>query len=189
VAEQLHQVNDYVERFDRELVDQMRITLASRGFHRPNRGVWRKRRRQSMPDESMNHDTPLPEEADRPEDKPRWQQAFGLAEMAELAIVGMMAGTDEALGKSLRERLRAIEADLDMEHSGRLEQLLIRRISLSWAQSHHGDVLVARAAPENLRDAKFVAGWRDRAHRRFLSAVKTLATVRKLLPPDAHGND
>ena len=186
VGQQLQQAHGYIEQFEAGVANLMRDTLVARGYHRPGRGRWRRRRR-SVEDATMAQDAASPEDGDSREGKPRYedhcQVAVDLADVAELACISLLAGTDETLGNSLREKLRTIEADLGIEHSSPLERLLIRRISLSWAQAYHGDLLVTQSEKENLRDAKYVSGWRDRAHRRLMAATETLATVRRLLSP------
>jgi hypothetical protein len=82
----------------------------------------------------------------------------------------------------LQQKLRAIEQELDMDCSGPLEKLLIRRISLSWLQAHHADLLVIQVGHENRGHTTYVCNWQRRAHLRLLAASKALATVRKLLP-------
>ena len=129
----------------------------------------------------------LPTAGDPVQDEQRCHHAVDLAEATETAYIATVTGGDQTLGKSLRAKLRAMEAELGMDGSGPLERLLVRRISLTWLQVHHLDLLLAQVGPENLRDMKYVGGMRNRAHRRMLTAIKSLATIRKLLPTDGHG--
>ena len=73
-----------------------------------------------------------------------------------------------------------------------LERLLIDRIVISWMEVYHGDVDLARRlleAPGDGPVAKAAQKRLDRAHVRFLSAVKALATVQKLLKPSPSAFD
>src|SRR5436305_237315 len=66
-----------------------------------------------------------------------------------------------------------------------LERLLAERVALCWLRLHHAEMWAARdeARGVAVRLAEFHDKHLTHAHRRFLSAVKTLATVRRLALP------
>jgi hypothetical protein len=78
-------------------------------------------------------------------------------------------------------------ADLKAELAGpaasALERLLAQRVATTWLQIAHLDALAAQAAGGSEARVKLIQRQQDAAHRRHLSAVRTLATVRKLLRP------
>jgi hypothetical protein len=77
----------------------------------------------------------------------------------------------------LRDRLTATT------HS-ELEKLLIDRICISWVAVYHADIALAEhllAHPSASPATRAAQQRLDGAHRRFVTAVKALATVQKLL--------
>jgi hypothetical protein len=66
-----------------------------------------------------------------------------------------------------------------------LVRLLARRAVLCWLQCHVADLLEQRdlLKPQSMKEATFWRERQDAAHKRFLSACKTLAQVRKLAVP------
>lgn len=57
------------------------------------------------------------------------------------------------------------------------------RVVACWLQVQEADLRYAQAGNCSFPQANFHLKRQDRAHRRFLSAMKTLATVRKLALP------
>jgi hypothetical protein len=83
------------------------------------------------------------------------------------------------------ERLRA---DLAGQDPSPLERLLADRIALCWLSLHDAEVRFAQAKDLTWKQVRY---WQDRidaAHRRYLSGIKTLATVRKLALPAVQVN-
>jgi hypothetical protein len=65
-----------------------------------------------------------------------------------------------------------------------LERLLVERIVACWLQLHYIDIRLPQSeAKLTMKQVEYLEDRRDRAHRRYLSAIKTLATVRKLALP------
>jgi hypothetical protein len=64
-----------------------------------------------------------------------------------------------------------------------LGRLLVDRIVTCWLQISDADVRAAQAKDLSPSWAEFYQRRMDRAHRRYLSAIKTLATVRRLVLP------
>src|SRR5262249_4474530 len=66
------------------------------------------------------------------------------------------------------------------------ERLLIDRICVCWLEVYHGDIDLVEHLSQHLgaNPSAHAAQKRlDAAHRRYLTAIKTLATVQKLLKP------
>ena len=96
----------------------------------------------------------------------------------------VFVGEDEVFKRGIELHAQSLERDLAGENPTALERLLIERIVLAWVESH----LVDKLCLDNFEfhfafqdGHAFYQKWQDRCHRRFLSAVKTLAQVRKLL--------
>ena len=184
--------------------------LLSSGFHQ-HRGQWRKWRGTRMTVESREHDTTMEREAEKPqvtqleaiillarrgrkevlpqlrklldENPDLWKSYGDLGQHAEAAWIAMIAGPDLLLQESLVRHIRETKERLCQEHSSPLEQLLVQRVILSQLQSLWCDTIEAeRLAGQDSRMAEFQLRRAEQAHRQYLSASKTLAMVRKLLP-------
>jgi hypothetical protein len=64
-----------------------------------------------------------------------------------------------------------------------LEQLLVDRVVVCWLQVSYYDSLIAQTCDSTPARFRLLQQHHDGAHRRYLAAIKTLATVRKLLTP------
>jgi hypothetical protein len=116
---------------------------------------------------------------------PRWVEKWGnLAKHAERAFVNKAACKDLGVREGLLRKLELLRAELAGPSPTPLEQLLVARVVSCWLQVHDADVRYARDWPNmSLAQAKFYEHRMDRTHKRYLSAIKTLALVRKLVLP------
>jgi hypothetical protein len=105
-----------------------------------------------------------------------------LARQAELALVHAAAGQNLALREALTRKLDLLRAELAGPAPAPLERLLVSRVVACWLQLHHAD-MVLHQQNFTLAQAEHHERKRDRAHKRYLSAIKTLALVRKLALP------
>jgi hypothetical protein len=91
----------------------------------------------------------------------------------------------------LREALLCKLESLRSEHAGPdatlPERLLADRVVLSWLALHEAEINNERTVWLTIAQADFHRRRIDSLHRRFLSAVKTLATVRRLAVPVLRG--
>ena len=74
-----------------------------------------------------------------------------------------------------------MESELLGQSPSLLERLSVQRVLACWLQLQYADVMACTAS-EQLSQAKFWSQHQDRAHRRYTSAVKQLATIRQLMP-------
>jgi len=112
-----------------------------------------------------------------------WQHYGDLAAQAEASLILLAAGKNLLLAESLQHKLRALKDELGGESPSPLERLLVERTTATWLQVSYFDGLWAQAKGASEAQAKMLQRQQDAAHRRHLTAVKTLATVRKLLTP------
>jgi hypothetical protein len=112
-----------------------------------------------------------------------WQGYGDLAAQAEAVLIRLAAGRDLLLTEALLRKLAALKQELGGESPTPLERLLIERVTACWLQVNYLDALVAQAQGSSPERMRMLQGQQDAAHRRHLSAIKTLATVRKLLTP------
>jgi len=113
-----------------------------------------------------------------------WEQIGDLAASAERSLLQVIGGDNLYVREGVQRHLRRLRGDLLGSGSSPLERLLVERIAACWLQLQYADAIYA----QNMKDMGIP--WSehhqrriDRAHRRFLSAIKTLATVRKLALP------
>src|SRR5262249_35136423 len=107
-----------------------------------------------------------------------------LARQAELSFIGAIGGGDLSLEEALARKLEVVRAELAGPDPTPLERLLVERVVACWLQVQDADVRYAQAQ----KDCVIVQGdyqqrRMDRAHKRYLSAIKALALVRKLALP------
>ena len=112
----------------------------------------------------------------------------GLAYNAEASILVNVPPGAQAL---FRQQAANLRTDLREKGTGTaLERMLIRRISLDYLASLQADQARALAPGEtrSLELSRFYEHQADRAHRRFLASVESLARVRRLITPIAQIN-
>ena len=105
---------------------------------------------------------------------------------AERSVLALAAGRSLTAKEAIARQVADLRSRLVATARSELEKLLIDRICLSWIEVYHGDVDLAQRL---LQQPDWVPGTAaaqkrlDRAHARFLSAVKALAVVQKLIRP------
>jgi hypothetical protein len=112
-----------------------------------------------------------------------WKHYGDLAVQAEASLILLAAGKNLLLAESLQRKLKALKDELGGESPSPLDRLLVERVVTTWLQTAYFDGLLAQARGASEAQAKMLQRQQDAAHRRHFTAVKTLATVRKLLKP------
>jgi hypothetical protein len=110
-----------------------------------------------------------------------WRDYGDLAAHARRSWIALIAGPDLVLMESLGRKLAEMEAELAGPAASPLEVLLVGRIGISWLESSYADAAAARAGEGSVKQADFLRRRQDSAHRRHLTAIAALATVRRLL--------
>jgi hypothetical protein len=109
-----------------------------------------------------------------------------LARNAQQAIIRNAVGDNEGMRVCTERAVGVVEKDLAGESPSPVEELLAQRIALDWLYLHYVEALEAqwmRDGSRILAQADHSQKRVDRAHRRYLRSLKTLATVRRLLTP------
>src|SRR5205823_4272861 len=106
-----------------------------------------------------------------------------LALEAEQSLVRAAAGTNLALKLSLTRKLELLRTELAGPKPTPIERLLVERAVACWLQVQDADIRYAQAKDLGIKWGDYFQNRIDRTHRRFLSALKTLALVRKLAVP------
>ncbi|MCO6045916.1 hypothetical protein NG895_18610 [Aeoliella sp. ICT_H6.2] len=97
-------------------------------------------------------------------------------------------GEDFAFHEAIQRKLQALRDELGGPNPSPLERLLVDRIVACWLQVQEADFRMAQLKDCSAAQASFFQKRQDRAHRRFLAAVKTLAQVRKMALPTLQVN-
>jgi hypothetical protein len=110
-----------------------------------------------------------------------WREVGDLAVQAQRSLIRVASGHNLMLGESLERKATALRKELAGVDASPLERLLADRVVACWLQTAFWDAMQTQEFDNAGRDA--IRRHQDSAHRRFETAAKNLATVRKLLAP------
>jgi hypothetical protein len=106
-----------------------------------------------------------------------------LARQTELSLIQTAAGDNLTLREALTRKMELLRQELAGPNPTALERLLVERVATCWLQLQDADVRFAQARDLSREWGDYYQRRIDRAHQRYLTAIKTLATVRKLALP------
>jgi hypothetical protein len=109
-----------------------------------------------------------------------WREYGDLAAFAQGAWIDLISGSDLVLRESLGRKVEAMTAELVGPAPSPLETLLVGRIAACWLQVSYADAAAARTGEMSMQQGNYLRKRQDSAHRRYLSAVGTLAMTRRL---------
>ncbi len=116
-----------------------------------------------------------------------WEIAGNLAIKAENTLVNVAAGQDEMLREALTKKLAMLKVEL--AGGTPLERLLGERVAACWLNLYYIDALYAnRLRNISWAESEYFQRRQERAHRLYLSSIRTLAQVRRLLVPAVQVN-
>ena len=104
---------------------------------------------------------------------------------AEDSLVKLTA-KNPLIQEALHSKLNALRREIGGPDPSPLEDLLAQRIAACWLQVHHIETIYALNVENNGLGGRWSESMQrsmDRAQRRYLSAIKTLVQVRRLLGP------
>jgi hypothetical protein len=192
-----------------------RAALLAAGYHRHNRGEWRKRRmspskkkptkgtpaRKDRMSEKLSKGeedilkilrraergdkTVLPDLRELLDLGPELASVCGdLAKTAERELIGVMAGKDLLMKETVPRKLKAMREELSGPSPTSLEKLLVERVVACWLALQHAELLCTQGSfgRVTVHQVELYQRRLDRAQKRFLSAIRTLAQIRKLGP-------
>lgn len=117
--------------------------------------------------------------------KPGAADALGgnLARQAEKSLLAVCCGTNLLFREVIARKMQELRAELAGPDSTPVERLLAERAVGCWLHLHHLET--TRAAKESMEIplALYYQRAIDRAHKRYLSALKALVEVRRLASP------
>jgi hypothetical protein len=106
-----------------------------------------------------------------------------LARLAQRSLIDKFTGKNLLVQEALARKLELMRADLSGPDPTALERLLADRVAACWLHLHHLEMQYAQKDRVSLELGTYFQRCLDRAHKRYLSAIKTLAVVRKLALP------
>jgi hypothetical protein len=109
-------------------------------------------------------------------------QVGDLAKFAERTWVELIAGADSLQGEAIRHQIAGLKADLLGARPTCMERLLVDHIAVCQLAERHAEMAAAHSADTGLEVARFRLQRAESAQRRYLTSVKTLATLRALVP-------
>ncbi len=115
---------------------------------------------------------------------PWFADAIGgdLARKAVENLLSVIAPKGLAQQEAIHRKMEEIRAELLGHQSAPLERLLVERVVVCWLHAYHADTQYARSSV-SFNEGEYLQKQQDRAQRRYLSAIKTLAVVRRLALP------
>ena len=114
--------------------------------------------------------------------RPELWRAFGnVAGHARDALVALGSGKSLLARESILRRMKELEADLAGPAPSPLERLLAERITICWLQNYLADLDAVHKDRAETRQACHAQRRASACQGRYLSAIRALAMVRKLL--------
>ena len=113
-----------------------------------------------------------------------WERYGDLAQQSQGAWLQLVAGKNLLLLESAQRKAEQLRVELAGPAPSPVERLLVERIVSCWLQTNYADSAYAQL-PKGANPAQHTAALQrqNSAQQRYLQAVKSLATVRKLLRP------
>lgn len=173
--------------------------LTAAGYHRPKRGAWRKRMAQTdavpaMPKEELFQLLKRAQDGDEgalsqvrtvADQCPKiWERLGNMADLARGKLIDN-AASNPLHREALERKTNEIRLALAGPNPCLLEMALAERAALCWLQSYFEDYQDAALREQGATVARLEAQEKraERAQKRYLSAVKALAQVRRLKIP------
>ena len=118
-----------------------------------------------------------------------YRDAFGSsASWFRQSIIKKAAGEDVLIQEAIDQKLDEVRSELEGPNPTPIERLLAERASLCWFIVNSYESGYANASGWNISQADLQHRKIDKAHARFLTALRTLAQVRKLALPTLQVN-
>ena len=119
-----------------------------------------------------------------------WEQVGNLALQAERSLIRIAAGKNELTYEATERKVQALRDELAGPSPTPLERMLADRIVACWLQVNQAERTCVGFFHDggSMAEAEYHQRRLDGAHRRYLSAIRTLAQVRRLLGPTVQVN-
>ena len=128
-------------------------------------------------------ETVLPQLRELLDTRPELWQHFGnLAGHAREAWLRVISADDLALKESTARKAEDLMRELAGPEPSVVEKLLAERAVLCWMQLAHADALAAQSLSQSRQHSDFWAKRQAGAHRRYLSSLAALVTLKRFVP-------
>jgi hypothetical protein len=119
-----------------------------------------------------------------------WEEMGDLAHTARASLIRSLSGDKNLVVQEAHARkCAALTAELAGPQPSPLERLLVERIVLCWLHLHYTETLYVQNTHNfSLRQAEYYEQRLSKAQARYLSAIRTLAQVRRLGVPAVQVN-
>ena len=117
------------------------------------------------------------------DEEPKIARFVDLARDVERSIVKAMSGDNLFSREAIPRNLSEMRGEIAGENPSTLERLLAERIAVCWLQLQYYEAIYAQNLSEfTITQSEYHQRRIDKAHRRYLSAIRTLAQIRRLGP-------
>ena len=114
-----------------------------------------------------------------------WEDSRILAQQVERTWLTTLCGQDLVSQEVIEREVQALRRQLLGANPSPLESLLVDRICACWLAVQHAEIHAAKRLTTHSVALSTAQEQRlDKVHRRFLTAIRELARVRKLLRPE-----
>ena len=118
-----------------------------------------------------------------------YREAYGSpASWFQQCIMRKAADKSVIIQEAIGQKIEAVRSELEGPNPTPIERLLAERASLCWFVVNSYETAYSNASGWNISQADLQHRKIDKAHARFLSALRTLAQVRKLALPTLQVN-
>ena len=116
---------------------------------------------------------------------PEFAETLGgdLAQVTERLLSTAVAGENIPFREAIKHKMKALRQDLAGPAATPIESLLVDRIVICWLQVQMADIAQAKGESQTIALERFQLRRQDSANRRYLAAIRTLATIRKMALP------
>jgi hypothetical protein len=111
-----------------------------------------------------------------------WQQAGNLTRLAEQRLIRIIMRSNNFGRDSLELKLNELKTELGGSSPSPIIRLCVDRVVACWLHLHYYDLMAETGKDHVSPQARAVAKRQDQAHRRYLQALKSLNTLRRLEP-------
>ena len=109
-----------------------------------------------------------------------WQKAGDLAAHAETTWTRLMAAGNALALESLRREADRMRAELLAGSQSPIERLLVDQVVSCWLQAKHAEISAGLEKANSLAQKRYFDQRMEKTQRRYLSALKMLAQIRRL---------
>jgi hypothetical protein len=111
-----------------------------------------------------------------------WRYVGDLSALVERAWASALSAADPLALESMLRMAAEMKRDLAGEHPGCLEQMLVDQVVTCWMETRYAEMASSDQGEASLKQAGFRLKRLESAHKRYMEAVKELATLRRLQP-------